>query len=281
MRASPDEILTGEGVSLQVQAASLIMRAGAWLIDAVATGVVLTGLIWIAATITAVRDPTFNVDTALANAIVFIVLAVAFLVIPITVETLTHGRSLGKAVFGLLVIRDDGGVVRLRHTTIRALIGFFELWMTMGALAFVVSMLNDKGKRVGDFLAGTYVVQTRGAHSQPLILALPYELAPWLAACDLRPLPSALALQARQFLRRASEFPPPVRRRLGLQLAARLERYVAPAPPTGTHPERFIMAVLYERRSRDARAAAAAAPRLASQLAGIDTLPYSVPDPED
>jgi len=278
MSANPDEILTGEGVSLQVQTASVIARAGAWLIDAIVTGLVLIGLVGTVAYI-AGTDPV-GLDDAMAGAIVAVVMAFALLIAPITIETLTNGRSLGKLIFGLRIIRDDGGPVRLRHATIRALVGFFELWLLMGSVAFIVSMMNDKGKRAGDFLAGTYSASMRGVKSIPLALYMPPELVGWVASSDLRPLPDALALQARQFLQRINEFPPPIRYRLGLRLAAQLERYAAPSPPPGTSAERFIMAVLYERRLRDERAADAATPRLASQLAGIDTLPYRVPDPE-
>jgi hypothetical protein len=70
-----------------------------------------------------------------------------------------------------------------------------------------------------------------------------------------------------------------VRERLGLRLAAQVEAYVAPSPPAWTSPERFLMAVLFERRQRDQRAAAERRPRLNAQLAGLETLPYQIPDP--
>lgn len=271
-----DEILTGEGVALQISAASVIARAGAWLLDAVATGLVLVALPALLISVIGID----KYDEALAMAIIYVLMAVVFLVVPITVETLTHGRSLGKFVFGLQVIRDDGGPVRLRHATVRALVGFFELWLLLGGLAFVTSMLNDRGKRVGDFLAGTYVARMRGVRSTVLPLGLPAELAGWVRVTDIRPLPDGLAMRARQFLSRAHQFPPPVRYRLGLRLAAQLELFVAPAPPFGTYPEPFIAAVLFERRRREQAAFDRTRPRLAAQLAGIETLPYGIPDPE-
>ena len=162
-----DEILTGEGVALQISAASVITRAGAWLLDAVATGLVLVGLPALLISVIGID----KYDEALATAIIYVLMAVVFLVVPITVETLTHGRSLGKAVFGLQVIRDDGGPIRLRHAAVRALVGFFELWLLLGGLAFVTSMLNDRGKRVGDYLAGTYVARMRSVlrHRDPAL----------------------------------------------------------------------------------------------------------------
>lgn len=271
-----DEILTGEGVALQVNAASVIARAGAWLIDAVATGVLLLALPWTLLTVVGLD----RYDEAMATSIISALLAVVFLAVPITVETLTRGRSLGKLAFGLQVIRDDGGPIRLRHAAIRALVGVFELWLLAGGLAFVVSMLNDRGKRVGDFLAGTYVARMRGVKATTPPLFLPPELAGWVQATDIRPLPDGLALRARQFLARAPQFPPPVRHHLGLRLAAQVELFVAPAPPPGTYPEPYLAAVLFERRRREQAVHDRTAPRLAAQLAGIGDLPYGVPDPD-
>ncbi len=272
---SSDEILTGEGVSLQVAAASVIARAGAWLIDALATVIFLIGLGWFLAWL---GEDRF--DEASAMAAVIIVIVLAFIGAPLLIETVTRGRSLGKLAFGLQVITDDGGPVRLRHAAVRALVGFFELWLLLGGLAFVVSMLNDRGKRVGDFLAGTYVARLRAAPVFTAPLFMPQGLSSWAQVTDIRPLPDTLALRARQFLSRAQQFPPPVRQRLGLRLAAQVEQYVAPAPPPQTHPEAFLMAVLFERRLREQRAADRSRPRIQRQLAEIDRLPFAVPDPE-
>src|SRR5919112_957635 len=86
-------------------------------------------------------------------------IALVFVVVPTTVETLTRGRSLGKVAAGIRIVRDDGGPVRFRHALIRALAGVGEIWLTLGAVALITSMLNDRGKRVGDLLAGTYAVR--------------------------------------------------------------------------------------------------------------------------
>ncbi len=269
-----EEILTGEGVALQISPASVLARAAAWLIDAAATvfvvfvSFILVPLVW----------DTADLDTALARAVIYVAIVVLFIGVPITVETLSRGRSLGKLALGLQIVRDDGGPVRLRHTSVRALVGFFELWMLFGGLAFLVSMLNDRGKRVGDYLAGTYAIRVRGASGFAPPLYLPMELAGWVATTDLRPLPSGLALRARQFLGRAHRFPPAIRHRLGLRIAAQLELFVAPAPPWGTYPEQFISAVLFEHRRREQVAQDRLSRQLAVQLSGINDLPYSIED---
>ena len=60
----------------------------------------------------------------------------------------------------------------------------------------------------------------------------------------------------------------------------RSEQYVAPGPPAGTHPERFIAAVLAERRDREYSIAVRAARTAASEAALVHRLPHAVPDPD-
>lgn len=272
-----DEILTGEGVALQINAASVLLRAAAWLIDAFAIVMVMIALpLGLIAAI-----GTDRLDPAMAEAALSVMVFLAFIVVPVGLETLTHGRSLGKLALGLQVIRDDGGPVRLRHSAVRGLIGFFELWLLAGGLAFMVAMFNDRGKRVGDYLAGTYVVRINARPRSATPLWLPPALAPWVSLADIRPLPAGLAMRARQFLGRAHQFPPYIRYRMALRLSAQLERFVAPMPPWGTPPEEFIAAVLFERRRRDQEAFDRRQPQLQSHMAAVEVLPYSIPDPEN
>ncbi|MDR1833907.1 MAG: RDD family protein, partial [Propionibacteriaceae bacterium] len=219
-----DEILTGEGVALTVPVASVLARAGAWLIDALIAGVELFAAFWALAYFAG-----DVLDEALAVASIIAIVVLVLVGVPMAVERLTHGRSVGKLAFGLQVLRDDGGPIRLRHAAIRQLIALFELWLTGGGMAFLVSIFNDRGKRVGDFLAGTYVANIRGVRLTPLALAMPAELAGWAGRTDIRPIPDGLAMRARQFLARAAGFPPAARARLGLRIAAQLEQYVAPS----------------------------------------------------
>ena len=80
---------------------------------------------------------------------------------------------------------------------------------------------------------------------------MPPELTEWAAGTDLRALPGDLSLTARTFLQRASSLMPASRHQLGLELASQVQGYVSPPPPAGTHPERFLAAVLTERRNRE------------------------------
>jgi hypothetical protein len=199
--------------------------------------------------------------------------------VPVTVETLSRGRSVGKLACGIRVVRDDGGPVRFRHALVRALIGVFELWLTFGGIAAIASLSNAKGKRLGDIAAGTYAVRVRGGKPLSAPVVMPQSLAAWAHTADMRRLPDGLALAARQLLGRAARLAPDSRARLADDLAGRIEPYVAPGPPPGTHPEAFLHAVLAERRERELAAGQRERKRAEEQAELLHRLPFAVADP--
>ncbi|HST86472.1 MAG TPA: RDD family protein [Kineosporiaceae bacterium] len=240
-----EDLVTGEAVVLDLRPASFITRALALALDLIVTGILVLLVFWLLAATTSV------LDQAAGSALGLVVSLGVLIGIPITVETLTRGRSLGKLAAGLRVVRDDGGPIRARHALIRGLLGVLELYWSFGSIALITSLLNRRGKRLGDLLAGTYVIRERSPREQPNVVQMPPHLHPWAAASDLGRLPDRLSLAVRQFLGRAARLAPTSRERLGRALAEQVSRYVAPSPPPGTHPEDFLAAVLAERRDRD------------------------------
>ncbi|WP_295656586.1 RDD family protein, partial [uncultured Nocardioides sp.] len=140
-----DDLVTGEAVALDLRPAGLPSRLLAGVIDAV---VLLVGLLTLG-------------------------------VLATTVETLTRGKSLGKWAMGLRAVRDDAGPITFQHAFVRALIGFVEIYAFSGAPAFFSAMLSSRGKRLGDYAAGTYVVRDRVRLSLPHPVEMPRELATW------------------------------------------------------------------------------------------------------
>lgn len=268
-----DEILIGEGVVLDARPASFAVRMLGALIDLLALSIVGTVLVVVAAT------AGQYADLAAGSALLILLVVTVLVVLPTSVETLTRGRSLGKLAMGIRIVRDDGGPIRFRHALIRALTGVLELWMSAGSIALLTSLVHPQGKRVGDILAGTYAVRVRGGQRALPPIMMPPELAAWARTTDIRRLPDGVALGARQFLGRAGSLHLGSRIRLGAELAAEIERYVAPGPPPGTHPERFLAAVLAERRDREYRHAVRAADVARAEGALLHRLPHAVPDP--
>lgn len=270
-----DEILLGEGVAIEARPASFAVRILGALLDVAIVYGLLLALSSIGGAI------GLNLDPAASRALSITVVVLVLVVFPVTVETLTRGRSVGKLAAGIRVVRDDGGPIRFRHAFVRALVAVPEIWFSVGSIALIASMVHPRGKRLGDMLAGTYAVRVRGGQRAMPPVVMPPELARWAHAADIRRLPDGLALRARQLLGRAGMLHPESRVRLGMEIAAEIEQYVAPGPPPGTHPERFVAAVLAERRDREYRHAVVEAGRAREEAALLRRLPHAVPDPVD
>lgn len=239
-------VVTGEAVLLQLRPASFVLRAGAALLDGAAALALLALCVWAAgATVLEELDP------AAAQATVLTLVVAAVVGAPLAWESAGRGRSPGKLAFGLQVVRDDGGAVRLRHVLVRVLLGVFELWMTLGSVAVLAALFNDRGKRLADMVAGTRVVIARQPKVPPPLPAVPEGMTGWAAVADVGRVPDALAASVTQFLRHAPRTPPATRARTAQRLASELAPFVVPGPPPGADLEEFLLAVMAERRNRD------------------------------
>ena len=241
-----DDLVTGEAVALDLPPASLGSRIGSGLVDVTATFALLVALI-LGLAIAAVQT-----DEALLQVAMLASVIVAFLVFPTTLETLTRGKSLGKLAFGLRAVRDDSGPISFHHAFVRALVGVVEIYVFFGSPAFFSALLSPRGKRLGDYAAGTYVVRERVRLQLAPPAPMPPPLASWARHADLASLPTGLALAVRQFLGRLPTIEPASRAAIGARLADEVSGYVAPPPPPGTPPEAFLAAVIAARRERDA-----------------------------
>ncbi|CAN5242206.1 hypothetical protein BH09ACT12_BH09ACT12_32710 [soil metagenome] len=240
-----DDLVTGEAVALDLPPAGLAIRIASGLIDVVVTLLLLVvlALVFGIATIAS--------DDAIASIAVIAVIVLVFVGFPTTLETLTRGRSLGKLATGLRTVRDDAGPISFQHALIRSLIGFMEIYLFSGVPAFFSMLVNSRGKRLGDFAAGTYVVRSRVSLMMPLPTQMPYQLAGWATGADVASLPTGLALAVRQYLARSRDFDPASRAAVGGRLADQVSAYAAPLPPAGTAPDDFLAAVVATRRERD------------------------------
>lgn len=239
-------IVTGEAVVLELRPAGFAARGLSILIDIVAQIVLAILLVLLIGNVLGGA-----LDPALTGAVVLISVVLLLLVIPVTVETLTRGKSLGRLVTGLRIVRDDGGAIRFRHAFIRGMLAILEIYILAGSLAFLVSLFNERSKRLGDLLAGTYAMRERVVVRPRALAVLPPRLTPWAATADIGRLPDPLARRMSQFLAQAPRLTPQARHTLSVELAAEAAQHVSPPPPEGTHPEEFLHGVIASRRDRD------------------------------
>ncbi|SES38754.1 Uncharacterized membrane protein YckC, RDD family [Lentzea albida] len=240
------DLVTGEAVVLDLRVAQLASRAVAFAFD-VAVQFGLLVLVFVLAPV--------DIDGALQSALAISILILVMIGYPTAVETATRGRSLGKLVMGLRVVRDDGGAIRFRHALVRALGGFIvDFWVLglAGAIALFVSLFSPQGKRVGDYLAGTVVIHTRVPKREVELATMPPQLAEWASGLDLSQLPEELVLAVRQYLSRHDELSAQTQWDLGVRLSDDVAAAVRSPRHEYTAPRAYLSAVLAERRRRAA-----------------------------
>lgn len=141
-------------------------------------------------------------------------------------EGLRNGQTPGKRMLGIRTIRDTGHGITVAEAAARNLLLPVDL---VGMVGLLLIALHPKGKRLGDFVAGTVVVRDR-----PIEVAAP---SPAIAADGETPELGSPELEdeefrlLRAFIARAPALPAAVQQRLAGQLAARFaERYPGRPP---------------------------------------------------
>lgn len=236
-------LITGDAVLVDMQVVRVPSRMIAFAIDAV---VQVLGLLIL---FTFAGLAFSSLGDAMAAALSLVILVGVLVGYPVTFETLTRGKTLGKIALGLRVVTDEGGPERFRQALIRGLMELIEIWMCVGVIALFASLFSRNSKRLGDQFAGTLVVRTRvpGTVVQPIMV--PPRMMPWAASADLSRVDDRTALQVRQLLARTPTLTPQARWELTSGLAGHVYALVAPAPPQ-VPPEEFLAAVIGERHRR-------------------------------
>lgn len=265
------QLVTGEAVVLQVRIARMPTRALACAIDFIIQMIVLVTLLGVL-----LQFLIVEASPALGIALVFITVLLVLIGYKVVMETLTRGKTLGKLMLGLKVVRDDGSSIRFRHALVRSLLWLFVDFAPWFAASpgIVASLMNKQGKRIGDMVAGTVVIRERHQPMASPPLFVPGHLVQWAQSLELSRLSDELANTSREYLARYTELEPAARVALGEALAMRVGQVTAPAPPVPIVSPAFLSAVLAERRRRELT-------RLATTRAtyAANTGPFGPPNP--
>lgn len=258
------ELVTGEAVVLGLRPARLPSRGLAVAVDVAVAWVTYIGISLILVSATSSMD---SAAVAAVSVAAFVLVQVG---IPIVIETLSGGRSLGKVICGLRVVREDGGPIRFRHALVRGAMGAIEIVMTMGVVAAIASLVSARGRRLGDVFAGTLVIRERMPVAEAAGTALPPP-PPWLVAelgaLDLSRVPDGWWLTVRQYLARIGQLDPQVGGAMAGRLVEDLREFTGVPGPAGMHPAAYLAAVVGERQARESQRAFGASVS-ASSVAG-------------
>jgi len=266
-----DEVLTGEAVALDRQPLGLGLRLLGGLIDALLGWIVYLALAVFGAgsllSAGVLDEGTYRIFS-------IVVLVICFAVVPITVETLTRGRSLGRLAAGGRIVRSDGGAIGFRHAFIRGLLGVLEIYMSFGGVALIVGMFTPRAQRLGDLVAGTYSERARRTRLPDPSPGVPDSLTAWAAIADVARLPDRLDAQVSRFASGSAKLSPAARARIAAELASDVAPYVTPLPPVPA--ETLLQGVAAVRRQRERRMLRAEHART-TLLAGQDPWNGSAP----
>ena len=127
-------------------------------------------------------------------------------------EVVSNGRSPGKRSLGLRVVRDGGYPVDGRAALVRNLLRVVDFLPAFYLVGIVSVFMGRKGKRVGDYAAGTFVVKERQPDEH-------VPAAPQGKGGPLSPTERTLVIE---FLSRRSMLGAVARARVGGDLAIRL-----------------------------------------------------------
>lgn len=148
------DIETSRHVRLKYEPASVLQRIFAWLLDASLYIIYLFLAFW------ALGILFTNSGAGLQGAgwITYLVIFTPFFVYFPLLETAWDGRTVGKKIVGLRVVKVDGTRASMGSYLVRWLFRFIEITPTGGVIAILTILINGKGQRLGDIAAKTTVI---------------------------------------------------------------------------------------------------------------------------
>jgi len=231
-------IITPEAVVLNFELAGIGSRAIAYTIDLVVQFASLFAFFSVAG---------FAAGGSEVGAIVMLLVGLITIVLgyPIYFETFRGGRTLGRMVVGTRVVSVEGAPIRFRQAFIRALLGVIDLLISAGGVAVVTALLNRRGQRLGDMVAGTMVIRdsTPTGLTGPVHFWAPPYLAQWAQTVDTSGLGNDGYQLVRDFLTRET-LSEPARAAVGLELCDLVsERLPHAARPANVPPHDYLTAI--------------------------------------
>jgi uncharacterized RDD family membrane protein YckC len=146
------EVKTPEGVSFPLYPASPLLRAAALMIDFFCILVAIN-------TVAIIRKLTATISPDTANGLNILVTFIIVFGYYITIEWFWNGKSVGKKLFHLRVIDQNGLKLSFPQVLLRNLlriIDFMPLFYVTGGIS---ASLSSRWQRLGDIAAGTMVIR--------------------------------------------------------------------------------------------------------------------------
>ncbi|MEL7269302.1 MAG: RDD family protein [Bacteroidota bacterium] len=76
-------------------------------------------------------------------------------------HSLFNGRTVGKMLMKMRVVRVDGAPVHWSNLLVRWILRLVDIWIFLGSIGILSILFSDKRQRTGDAAAGTVVISTK------------------------------------------------------------------------------------------------------------------------
>lgn len=156
---------TAQFVKIEYELASPAVRAVASFLD------ILTLFIYMMIMSVILKISLFQSGMGMdgAEALNTFLISIPWLLYSPIIEFLTNGRSLGKLVMGIRVVKANGETAGLREYFTRWIFRVVDLWVGgFGFLALLLSGTTEKRQRLGDIMADTVVIRVRDTQTYTL-----------------------------------------------------------------------------------------------------------------
>jgi uncharacterized RDD family membrane protein YckC len=164
-------------------------------------------------------------------------------------EVLAGGRTPGKRAVGLRVVGPAGRPIAFVRSAVRNLLRLIDILPGFYGIGMTAIFITGRNQRVGDLVAGTYVLRDRHGDRHEAAPALLWLDAGPAATWDMSAVPGEDVATVRSFLERRQGLEPKARQQVAAQLAARLRPSVG-GVPSEMGDEAFLEALVVAKTER-------------------------------
>jgi uncharacterized RDD family membrane protein YckC len=227
-RATPEPfedrlaIATPEGVEVELTLAGVGSRFIAAAIDFSIQILLIVALSFV---LRQFGDAGFAIFTSTLFALIFFY--------DVLFEVLGGGRTPGKRATGLRVVASGGRPITLARSAVRNILRIIDILPGFYGVGMIVIFATPRNQRIGDLVAGTYVVRDRHGDRHPKPAAVLPRVDPGPAATwDVSAVSGNDVAAVRAFLERRDALRLEARNSIAAELASRLRPRVHGVPPS-------------------------------------------------
>jgi uncharacterized RDD family membrane protein YckC len=237
------EVETPDHVVLRYDLAGGGNRGFAAVVDFILAALVFVGALW---SFSLLSDP-LPAARPFFGVLVLVTFTIAWSYF-VLLEWLWQGQTVGKRLYGLRVIRDDGapaGFVAVLVRNVIRIVDFLPLFYGLGLLMIIFS---SRSQRLGDLAAGTYVVRAPRPQLDYFSLRTVTPLGDG-RSIETRALPAEMQRLVREFVAREARLAPKDRARVAKQIADRIRPFALELAVSDGDDVEFLRAVARSMRA--------------------------------